>query len=569
MDKLKVVWRYTRKYGFWVVSLICLLLVSFIWRQVAGSLLSDFDTRKSAIEGEFSNMQSLASAQDQPNAQVVEFKRNALRTQSENVLQSWEQLYNAQKANNIWPISDQRYKRAFEEAADRKRETPGYELSDSAKEYYWQYIRRYLRKIKETYDIKRPNKEYLESNATLAGNTGMRPGNTGTMEGGLRDDQMDGIVYWDDVDFKRLEDRLTWRTRPSTQRILVAQEDLWVYEALLRIIKETNAGKSAFNASVKEIYALEIAQDTTEAFEKAAGRILKVGEKKSEDDGMSMSGSSMQEGMEEEEVSEDPEFDELFAERYVNSFGKPLSATELKEAPPFAEFKMMPVRMHLMINQRAISQLLVNCINSSMPVEVLQISINPERGKILDVSDLTSSSMGEGGPGTSRSRRESRRSSRNQEMMGVQDDGGFYSDGMTSGRPGTRDGMSGGRNVSNRGPEDVDLEVLGMIYIFNPPDETQFPILQETEEGMDESGEESSEATGEASVSEMTEESSESEAPTQDTTSEEAVPEPEEAVSEPEEAMTEEEGEEAPEEELPEEELPEEEVEEETSEEEN
>lgn len=230
---------------------------------------------------------------------------------------------------------------------------------------------------------------------------------------------------------------------------------------------------------------------------------------------------------------------------------------------------MMPVRMHLMINQRAISQLLVNCINSSMPVEVLQISINPERGKILDVSDLTSSSMGEGGPGTSRSRRESRRSSRNQEMMGVQDDGGFYSDGMTSGRPGTRDGMSGGRNVSNRGPEDVDLEVLGMIYIFNPPDETQFPILQETEEGMDESGEESSEATGEASVSEMTEESSESEAPTQDTTSEEAVPEPEEAVSEPEEAMTEEEGEEAPEEELPEEELPEEEVEEETSEEEN
>lgn len=540
MDKLKVVWRYTRKYGFWVVSLICLLLVCFIWRQVAGSLLNDFSTRKSEIEGNFSSMQSLASAQDQPNMQVVELKQKSLQVQSENVLQSWEQLYNTQKSNNIWPISDQRYKRAFEEAAERKRASSNYELSDSAKEYYWQYIRRYLRKIKETYDIKRPNKEYLESNATLAGNTGMRSGNTGTLEGGLRDDQMDGIVYWDDTNFKLLENRLSWRTRPSTQQILVGQEDLWVYEALLRIIKETNVGKSAFNASVKEIYALEIAQDTIESFEKATGRILKVGEKKSEDGDMMSMESSMMEGG-EEEVSEDPEFDELFADRYVNSFGKPLSATELKESPPFAEFKMMPVRMHLMINQRAISQLLVNCINSSMPVEVLQISINPERGQILDISDLANGSSSEGGMGAPRSRRESRRTGRNQEMMGGYEESSLYGDEMTRGRSGTRGGgMESGRNVSNRGPEDVDVEVLGMIYIFNPPAADMFPILQEQEENEEESTEENTEATatgtgGEESseIPEVTAENGEeTEASEEDSATEGTAPEPEEAITE-------------------------------------
>lgn len=511
MDKLRVVWRYTRKYGFWVASLICLLLVCVIWRQVAGSLLDDFDTRKGEIEGEFSSMQSLASAQDQPNAQVVTLKQKSLRVQSENVLQSWEQLYNNQKANNIWPISDQRYKRAFEEAADRKRENARYELSDSAKEYYWQYIRRYLRKIKETYDIKRPNKEFLESNAALAaGNVGgMRPGNTGMQEGVLRDDQMDGIVYWDDVDFKNLEDRLTWRTRPSTQQILVAQEDLWVYEALLRIIKETNEGKSAFNASVKEIYALEIAQDTMEAFEKAAERVLKVGVQKSEDSMEMAMESSMMEGG-EEEVSDDPEFDLLFADRYVNSYGKPLSATELKETPPFVEFKMMPVRMHLMINQRAISQLLVNCVNSSMPVEVLQLSVNPGRGQVLDITDLTSESSSEGGMSSPRPRRESRRSNRRQEMGGGYEESGLYGDGMMGGESGMRSGMESGKNLSNRGPEDVDLEVLGIIYIFNPPNKDLFPILNEVEEGEEgaegeENGEEMVEETAENGVSETTE----------------------------------------------------------------
>ena len=48
--------------------------------------------------------------------------------------------------------------------------------------------------------------------------------------------------------------------------------------------------------------------------------------------------------------------------------------------PPFWEFKMMPVYLHLKIDQRKIPELLVECANSTMPVEIKKVRINPGSG---------------------------------------------------------------------------------------------------------------------------------------------------------------------------------------------
>ncbi|MDO4574917.1 MAG: hypothetical protein Q4D98_06850 [Planctomycetia bacterium] len=546
MDKLKIVWRYIRKYGFWVVSVLVLLVTFLVWKQVAGSLLANYDTRVGEIEGKFSQMQTLSGAQNQPNAKVVAKKEKALKEQSQNVYSSWERLYNIQKAANKWPITDARYLKVFEEAGEKKAANPKYEVSDSAREYYWNYIKERLKKVKEIYDIKRPKKEYLEAMAAENAGQPVRGGRMTAMtsmagvDGQLREDQMEGMVYWNEANFRQLEARLSWKTRPSTAAILVAQEDLWVYEAILRIIQETNAGKSAFNASVKEIFAIDVAQDTIPAVEDAMQRVLKVAEAKV--DGEMMDAAPMEEMPEEGVEEDDSEFAKLFDERYVDANGVHLTVAQLRENPPSTEYKMMPIHLHIMINQRAISQLLVNCVNSSMPVEVLQVSINPARARPLDLSGDTKAGVEGGAASAGRGSRRERRAAGGMRGERTVDDYDMNDSFMedASAVPGGRGGVATPESgVSNRGPEDVDLELFGIIYIFNRPDQAKFPALLEEE--SEEESEDSEEVEGEeaedggeesAEEAEGEEAAAESETETEPAETEATETEPAEAAEE-------------------------------------
>ena len=49
-----------------------------------------------------------------------------------------------------------------------------------------------------------------------------------------------GKVDWNPTDLKRIRAKFFWAKQPVTIQVRLAQEDLWVYEALLRIIAATN-----------------------------------------------------------------------------------------------------------------------------------------------------------------------------------------------------------------------------------------------------------------------------------------------------------------------------------------
>ncbi len=65
--------------------------------------------------------------------------------------------------------------------------------------------------------------------------------------------------------------------------------------------------------------------------------------------------------------------------RYVDDKGMPLTAGST--APP--EFKRMPVYMQLLIDQREIARLLVECANSPLPIEVRQFRVTPADPSVL------------------------------------------------------------------------------------------------------------------------------------------------------------------------------------------
>ena len=66
-----------------------------------------------------------------------------------------------------------------------------------------------------------------------------------------------------------------------------------------------------------------------------------------------------------------------FNYRYVDDKGQPLPASE-PEYPyvkSSGEFKMMPIRMSLVMDERSLPKLLVECGNSNMPIEVRRVRI--------------------------------------------------------------------------------------------------------------------------------------------------------------------------------------------------
>ena len=61
------------------------------------------------------------------------------------------------------------------------------------------------------------------------------------------------------------------------------------------------------------------------------------------------------------------------AERYVDAKGMTLDPAT---AP--AEFKRMPVYLHITMDQREVARLLVECANSPLPIEVRQLRIRSD-----------------------------------------------------------------------------------------------------------------------------------------------------------------------------------------------
>jgi hypothetical protein len=160
--------------------------------------------------------------------------------------------------------------------------------------------------------------------------------------------------------------------------------------------------------------------------------------------------------------------------RYVDAHGMPVG---YNQPAPFAEFKIMPFEMRLVIDQRKISDLLSNCANSPLPVEVQQVSIVSTETPLDNVGGSDEGRPGMPGmPGM--------QGGMNRPMMnrGMMDgEGGMPGGGRGMPTRPTRTPMGGegGDGPTDLGsalelrPFDLHVEVRGVIYIFNYPDRSK------------------------------------------------------------------------------------------------
>ncbi|MDY0167955.1 MAG: hypothetical protein RBS80_15510 [Thermoguttaceae bacterium] len=489
MDKVKLALALLGKYHFWVLCILAVLVAMLCWTWATADLASRYEKRKGEIDGHFDSVRQILGNPSLRNEKGVEATQQEHLLQKDEVLRGWQVLYRQQKENNPLPeVLSKRFRDEFENLR------PGREMRVLFREEYLNFIERHYPTLLRLVDIRRPGDVPLDqyTDELRGGRIGERRGR-GAGAAGLAEDMgvrrttptrptrpgetaaepepWLGLVEWTQPEIFSIT--AGWEQTPTTQQVLLAQEDLWVYEALLRIVSNVNQGvESHEKAWIKRINALEIGQPAAEAWVSlqqpifaepqvaagaGAGESMGMAGGVEGAPGMGMEGGmDMGGGMDEMAGGYGSRgfggrqgVVNLMDGRYVDENGQPLSAYQFENQPPYAEFKMMMVHMDLFMHQRRIPKLLVDCANSAMPVEVVRVRINPGQGgqAALGEQGGARGAMGGGRP-----------------LMRP-------TPGRSRGPQIVREGAVGGAQTTQEEEHDyVNVEVFGIIYIYNPPD---------------------------------------------------------------------------------------------------
>ncbi len=394
MDKLKNGLAVVKKHHFWILCAMIVVAGSVVtWSMAKPSVSTLFEERKTAIDGDFSSVRAVSNTADHPNEDVIARHEKATDLVKRDVFNAWTKLYDEQKRLNQLPQQfSQQFRDRFASVLEAAARGEALALSTTERDEYRRFIRGHFTTLFADLCVcALPVDEDADPSAP----------------------EPKEIVYWDAVSRDGLLVGFGWTRRPNTEQVLLAQEDLWVYEALMRIIGAVNANAtSPYDASIKEILALRIGQNAV------------VG---------SASGA----------------YDPAGAQggRYVDDEGKLIGP---ESEHPYAEFKIMPIYMRVKINQMKIPDLLVECANSSMPVEVTRLRINPGEGESIDVEAYAG----------------------NLETFGDSRDEGGSS--MMSTKSGVEESVL-----------DAVVAIRGQIYIYNPPDQEAVGTGAAAEEAME------------------------------------------------------------------------------------
>jgi hypothetical protein len=445
MDKLKVYLKVLKKHHFWVLAAIVVIVSCSVWSSATGQLEADFKKNKQQVEGATSALTTIIP--DAPNDTFKTGVENLQKELRKKVYSSWQEMYKQQQPRFVWPKGVEGIGRVRDEFifnwdarfpgpapatapvvdANAAPAGPPKNPADEIKRLNTQTdnLRRFYRdnvireELKRLFTVVRVRTE--RRRPAVDGKAPPRP----------RDAQdaaeYDGIVFWDEA----LRNSLTNRyyvtdpppnDAPSLGRVLTTQEDLWILESMLRVIEKLNAdANDPLAAVIKRIDALDVAQWAIKDAVADAGKIDRFTEARADlmAPGGGVGGPAGFEAPGAVAKTETEE-DRWFHNRYLDEKMQPMN---FNTPAPFAEFKQVFVRMRVLMDQRRAPELIAACANADLPIEIRQV--------LMALDDKT---------GTGR-------------------------------RPGAPQGPTGDK--IDPGPYDGFVDIRGIVYIYNKPDESK------------------------------------------------------------------------------------------------
>jgi hypothetical protein len=482
MDKVKEILGVLKKHHFWIFSVVVSMTILGCWYKAKGSLSQMYSTEKSAIESAKSGLDTIRSNPFQPNPDYklgVETERDKLKLTTD---KEWQRLSESQKSVFSWPKELPEF--AKWEAEGRK--TP---MTPHMLQLYQNFIDEEFPRLEQLVNVRREKYPQGTTGQTTPGpmpSTGGYPGPRpagGYGVPGAQTVEMIGIVDWDPADFMKLKsvDGLkTWGNKaPQQIEVLMCHESLAVYRSLLEAIALCNEGATDNdNAIVKQIQRLDIGKHATlpGPFD-AMQNVIMPNEIADATAGLVPNPyANMAPPPAEGEVISKESI--ILEGRYVDGSGKPVDATAAQTAPPYAEFKLMKVRLALVVDQRGIPKLMANLANAKLGVEIHQVRVNPQETKVVQSvrENLVGAAGGSaypgrpggGYPGPSASAGPPGGSRSPYGGGGGSPYGGRREGGPPSGYGGAASTQAAGQNTN-----DATIEIKGIMYIYNPYDPTK------------------------------------------------------------------------------------------------
>ncbi len=515
MDQLRVVLVWLKEYHFWLLSGLAAVLALAGWYMGTGHLAADYKANRGKIEGAFSSLDQKKNRQFHPNQTVNDKQKEEIEKLLVEVKQTWTDLYERQNEQVLkWPPQLNQQFHDYIATLNF-----GEDIRRNMREQYTNYIEGRFNDFPKMIDANK-----LEEGATAGGFGGRGEyGGAGGFGGsrGTSDVEIeDFTVLWDDQ--VRLKEQLTWPETGSSWQIWATQEDLWVYETLVRAIAATNKAKGSdrrSNAAIRTIFALEVGQEAAKQ-SRQKGRVTELavastgldefagmgGGSDYETGGMGASGDYADGGMSGEgdfgglgggdNVNEKAFY---FSGRYIDAEGKPIPVGADEEPLDITQFgteyKRLPVRLYLEMDQRWVSYLVVQLANAPLQIEVQEVRLNPE--------DVSSGGGGGGYGGGGYGGESARGGGMGMGMGGGGHGGGGHGGGQAGGHGGGGGRVGGGGrggdfgggyggfgsgtdtevNVFERQPYMKEVVLQGVVYIFNPPDEDKLQLESSGEAG--------------------------------------------------------------------------------------
>jgi hypothetical protein len=395
MDQLKEFLGVLRRQHFWFIAPLLLVIGLVGWMMANKKLTAEFEADKAQVNAYIQQMQSVSSQQPHPNPDYHRGMEQLIAQRQENVRAAWARKWERQKQELKWPeglpaelisLADQ-MRPIEKEAASRPA------LSSILRRQYASFIDKELPKLAERIGAKW-NPSNVGRTGELAGLASFRP-STRPAPGGPRteaeDEEGPGLVEWDRENQGQIAARFDWGgDAPDTFEVLYAQEDLWVLTTLVDIIQRTNGDAMIQSqAAIKRIEFIKIGKDVDPPSKQGfqVVRPMPLTDEEATGDSTAADSSPMpadspaeDETTADEETTTnatDAELLVLVKNRYYDMNYEPITDIQ---SPSLKVAKRIPVRMRVRMDQRKINDLLVQCANSPLTFEVRQLRFNPQGG---------------------------------------------------------------------------------------------------------------------------------------------------------------------------------------------
>jgi hypothetical protein len=397
------------KHHFWLLSLVVPLVLLPLLFVAQDRLTTQIEAVRREIEGHISALKSVRQIPQHPNnSWANDIDSSTMRVKRE-TLAEWRKFWDSQQAIRVWPDS---LGPDFVKAIETLK--PDGKLSPRLLERYQDVVRTLARELPTRLGVEDAMKDVSETGQSSPNvpmqqtirPEMMRPG-MGPAEG--VPEVSPYVATWSAGNQQRIFASFNWDKKPSTAKVLLAQEELWVYDALCDVVARINKPATGpHNAAISTIDELYVGYPAAEDNPGGVGggRVIRMtatqmpdgvppdmmgpGAVSPGDPGAAVGrppnprfaggltgapGMGPPGGEEGAAVPADP--DEMLRNWvYVDFTGKPLDATQLGAAVDCQMIHLMPFVLRVVIDQRQIDGLLVLLATAKVPIDVRQVRIN-------------------------------------------------------------------------------------------------------------------------------------------------------------------------------------------------